>query len=95
MSNLDLINAMQVEYKLLMTEIHGMKESAQYFTCRGYATINKRLCDAIALAEEAANYKRLQIIEEICIAEQESHVDTVTIRFDNNRWEYIIDKDSK
>lgn len=86
MSNLDLIEAMQAEYKLLKTEIHRMKESAQYFTCRGYVTIDKRLCEAIALAEEAAKCKRLQLLEEICIVEQEAHVEAITYDTENERY---------
>ena len=83
--NLDIIEAMQAEYKLLKTEIHRMKESAQYFTCRGYVTIDKRLCEAIALAETAAKEKRFKLLEEICDLEQQIHVDAITYDAENER----------
>lgn len=78
MSDLDLIQAMQLEYELLITEIHRMKESAQYFTCRGYYTISEGLSEAIALAETAAKQKRFKLLEQCCIAEQNAHVNTIT-----------------
>lgn len=83
--NLDIIKAMQAEYKLLKTEIHRMKESAQYFTCRGYVTIDKRLGEAIALAETAAKEKRFKLLEEICDLEQQIHVDAITYDAENER----------
>jgi len=66
------------EYNKMKIEIDRLKEASQYFTCRGHIEVYTKLDEAIAEAEAVAFAKRFWILDEVSIAEQKSHMNTIT-----------------
>ena len=66
------------EYNKMKIEIARLKEASQYFTCRGHIEVYTKLDEAIADAEAVAFAKRFWILDEVSIAEQKAHMNTIT-----------------